>query len=110
MIVQLNRKTWDKVQMDQSNRNLYINSLYLMGKIVHLKHEIDLNSTHETLQDEYNTNCSAGSRLSGQSDVNIWRQELETALFDFLLKQSYSEVYDTLLKAVQVWVFTISIV
>lgn len=89
--------------MDQSNRNLYINSLYLMSKIVLLKQEIDSNVTLETLQTECNNSRrSSGSKFSCQSDVNVWRQELETALFDFMLKQSYSEVYETLLKAIQV--------
>lgn len=101
-VVFLNRKTWDKAQMDQSNRNLYINTLYLMSKIVLLKHEINLQSTTDTHQDDYNSVHSSETKFSSQSDVNVWRQELETALFDFLLKQSYSEVYDTLRKAVQV--------
>lgn len=92
--------------MDRSNRNLYINTLYLMSKIVLLKHEINLLCTADTLQDGYNSNQSSESKLSCQSEGNIWRQELETALFDFLLKQSYSEVYDTLLKAVQVYIYS----
>lgn len=112
----MSRKTWDKSQMDQSNRNLYINALYLMSKIVILKHEIDKTSTCDIHQDKYSSQHSLDSRFSSQSQANIWRQELETALFDFLLKQSYSEVYDTLLKAVQVkrrvhfsgdWILTI---
>ncbi len=89
--------------MDQSNRNLYINTLYLMSKIVLLKHEIDLNGTADTIQDDFRSNHSSSvSKLSCQGDGNVWKQELETALFDFLLKQSYSEVYDTLWKAVEV--------
>lgn len=103
----LNRKTWDKAQMDQSNRNLYINTLYLMSKIVLLRQEINLHTTSDTLQNEYSSNHSSESKFSCQSEASIWRQELETALFDFLLKQSYSEVYDTLLKAVQVCVLLI---
>ncbi|XP_037032137.1 uncharacterized protein LOC119071380 isoform X2 [Bradysia coprophila] len=97
------RKTCDKSQMDQSNRNLYINTLYLMSKIVILKHELDMNSTSDTHQDKYSSHHSLDSKFSSQSQVNIWRQELETALFDFLLKQSYSEVYDTVTKAVQTY-------
>lgn len=90
--------------MDQSNRNLYINTLYLMSKIVLLKNEINSQTTAaDTIQDDYNSIHSSVSKLSCQSETNVWRQELETALFDFLLKQSYVEVYDTLTKAIQTY-------
>lgn len=98
------RKTWDKAQMAQSNRNLYINTLYVMSKIVLMKRELNSNEASDTFRsDNNNSNRSCGSKWSNdQTGMHIWRQELETALFDFMLKQSYSEVYGTLLKAVQV--------
>lgn len=95
--------------MDQSNRNLYINTLYLMSKIVLLRHEINLHcvSSSDIHQGEYSSNpnsqyISSMRNSSCQDEDGTWSQELETALFDYPLKQSYSEVYNTLLTAVQV--------
>lgn len=95
--------------MEQSNRNLYINTLYLMSKIILLRHEMNVHSisTSDIHQDEYTTSpksqCQFSQRKSScRDETTIWSQELETALFDFPLKQSYSEVYDTIVKAVQV--------
>lgn len=93
--------------MDQSNRNLYINTLYLMSKIILLRHEINVHciSTSDIHQEDSSPNSQnkfSQGYSSCRDEATIWSQELETALFDFPLKQSYSEVYDSLLKAVQV--------
>lgn len=93
--------------MDQSNRNLYINTLFLTSKIILLRHEINLwcvSTSNIHQEDQYRiSQCKFSQENSSRQDYgNIWSQELETALFDFPLKQSYSEVYNTLLNAVQV--------